>query len=96
MQVSINIFVVFGRYSATLLYILFIVGAGGARKAPGARKTARPNMTDQNTKSNSSLVKFGTWEFTKSLITNLDPSPYPPRSKFTNPKWPKKCTFWLY
>ena len=32
-------------------------------------------MTDQNTKSNFIWVELGTWEFTKSLITNLDASP---------------------
>ena len=27
-------------------------GEGRARRAPGVRRTARPNMTDQNTKRN--------------------------------------------
>ena len=70
-----NVFVVFGRRSATLLYILYTVGGGRARRAPGARWTARPNMADQNTKNNLISVEFGTREFTKSLITKMDPSP---------------------
>ena len=44
-----NVFVFFGRRSATLLYILYIAGGGRARKASGARRTARSNMTDQYT-----------------------------------------------
>ena len=56
-----NVFVVFSRRLATLLYILYILDGGGggggggvaeARRAPGARQTARSNFTDQNTKSN--------------------------------------------
>ena len=47
-----NVFVVFSTRSATLLYILYIVGEGRAKKASGARRTAGPNKTDQNTKSN--------------------------------------------
>ena len=70
-----NVFVVFGRRSITLLYILYIVGGGRGRRAPGVRRTARPNMTDQNTKSNLIWVEFETREFTKMLITNLDPPP---------------------
>ena len=69
-----NVVVGFGRRSATLLYILYIVG-GDAASAPGARQTARPNMTDQNTKSNLICVKFGIRESTKSLIMNSDPQP---------------------
>ena len=83
-----NVCVVFGRRSATLLYILYVVGGGRAKRAPGARRAARPNMTDQNTKRNLICVKFGTRKVTKSLITNLDP--HPPRSKFRNPKSPNK------
>ena len=41
----------------------------------GARRTVRPNKTDQNTESKLIKVEFGTREFTKSLITNLDPPP---------------------
>ena len=47
-----NIYVIFSTRSATLLYILYIVGGGGARRASGEKRTARPNKTDQNTKSN--------------------------------------------
>ena len=47
-----NVFVVFSTRSATLLYILYIVGGGRARSVSGARRTARPNETDQNTESN--------------------------------------------
>ena len=41
-------FVVLSTRSATLLYILYIVGGGRARRVSGARWTARPNKTDQN------------------------------------------------
>ena len=68
-----NVFVVFSTRSATLLYILYIVGGGRARKASGARRTAGPNKTDQNTKSNLIQVEFGTRKFTKSVITNSEP-----------------------
>ena len=71
-----NVFVVFGRRLATLLCTLYtIVGGGRVRRAPGVGRTVRPNMTDQNTKSNLVWVEFGTREFTKSLIMNLDSSP---------------------
>ena len=70
-----NVSVVFGRHSATLLYILYRVGGDRVRRPPGARRTARPNTTDQNTKSYLIWVKFGTQEITTSLITNLDPPP---------------------
>ena len=70
-----NVFVVFSTRSANLLYILYIVGGGRARRASGARRTARPNKTDQNIKSNLISVEFGTPEYTKSLIRNLDPPP---------------------
>ena len=70
-----NVFGVFSTRSATLLYILYIVGGGRTRRASRARRTARPNKTDQNIKSNLILVEFGTRELTKSLITNLDPPP---------------------
>ena len=70
-----NVFVVFGRRSALLSYVLYTVEGGRARGAPGARRTARLNMTDQNTKSNLIWVEFDTREFTKSLITNLEPLP---------------------
>ena len=60
-----SVFLVFGRRSATLLYILYIVGRGRARRAPGARRTARPNMPDQNTKSNLICEEIGTRAFTK-------------------------------
>ena len=88
--VWLYVFVVFGKRSATLLSILYIVGGGESRKA--RRRTARPKMTDKNTKSNLIWVKFGTGEFTKSLIMNFDPPP-PPRSKFRNQKWPTKMHF---
>ena len=47
-----NVFVVFGKRSATLLYFLYIVAGGGARKAPETIRIARPNITYQNIKSN--------------------------------------------
>ena len=53
-----NVFIVFGERLANLLYILFIVGEVGARSALGARRTARLNMTNQNTKSNLIWVKI--------------------------------------
>ena len=61
MQVGVNVFVVFGT-SAILLYFSYIVGGGGARRGPGVRRTAKPKMTDKNTKSN--LI----W-----VVTNFDP-----------------------
>ena len=45
------------------------------KEGPGAKRSPRPNKTDQNTKSNLIWVKFGTREFTKSIITNLDHPP---------------------
>ena len=74
-------FVVFGKRLVTLLYILCIVGGRGARRAPGARRTAKPNMSDQNIKINLIWVKIGTREFTK-------------KSKIPNGR--QKCTSWLY
>ena len=62
----------FRRRSATVLYILYTVGG------VGAKRTARPNMTVQSTESNLIWMKFGTWEFTSSLIANLTPPPPPP------------------
>ena len=47
-----KVFVVFSTRSANLLYILYIVGGGKARRAFGARRTARSNKTDENIKSN--------------------------------------------
>ena len=44
-------------------------------EGPGARRTPRPKKTDQNIKSNLIWVEFGTREFTKSRITNLDHPP---------------------
>ena len=88
-----NVFVVFGRLLATLLYILYIVGGGRAKRAPRARRTARPNMTNQNTKSNFIWVEFGAREFAKSLITNLE-AHLPRSSEIQNSR--QKCTFWLY
>ena len=61
--------------SATLLYILYVVGGVRVIWSRGVRPTTRPNMTDQNTKSNWIWVEFGTREFTKSLIINLNPLP---------------------
>ena len=69
MSVSVD----FGRRSATLSYILYILGGGRVIRALAARRTAGPNTTDKNTKSNLICVKFGTRAFTKSLIMNLDP-----------------------
>ena len=43
----------------------------GARRAPGARRTGRPNMMVQSTESNLLWMDFGTREFTRSLIANL-------------------------
>ena len=70
-----------------ILFILFnfIVGGGRARRALGARRTARPNMTNQNTKSNFIWMEFGIREFTKALTTNFDPpSLHQSRLKFIN------------
>ena len=60
-------------------------------RAPGVRRTPRPNMTDQNIKSRFIWVKFDTREFTKSMITNLN---LDPNSEIQNDR--KKCSFWLY
>ena len=70
-----NFCVVFDRRPATLLYVLYIVGESRARRTPGARRTARPNMTDQHTERNLIWVKLGIRELTKSLIMYLDPLP---------------------
>ena len=64
---------VFGRRLATSLYIFYTEGRGGERRTPGARRTGRPNMRDQNAKSNLIRMEFGIREFTRSLITNLNP-----------------------
>ena len=34
------------------------IGGGGAKSTPGARQTARPIITDQNTKNNLIWMKF--------------------------------------
>ena len=41
---------------------LYIIGGGGARRAPIARRTARPNMTDRNLLSNICLLVKNTLE----------------------------------
>ena len=46
LQLRMNVFVIFGGRSATLVYILYIIGEDGERRAPVARQTARPNMRD--------------------------------------------------
>ena len=91
-----NVFVAFGGRSATALYtrILCIVGGGGARRAPGARRNARPNMTEQSTERNLIWITFGTREFTRSLIANLNPSPT--YKKIRNFKMFEKTTFPLH